>query len=207
MVQLIPLLRGFQPPNGVSQIRVDRFSPYFDSYRHFGWLEIFPLRAYCEVHQAVPPELIPQMAYHFEGDGRASCDESLHKNLNTAVSEWHRKYLDGEGLFWHPDVGLFEISGGRNFGYEMTPLLDRLLRLTIEPIGIKKVMLQAGVTDDELRVLASGGVFYIEGNQIVNLAIRTGWTIEELLLSQDEDRSQSKGSMDSSTRLFPILST
>lgn len=66
MAGMLPLLQHLEPPSGLRQLRIDRFSPYHDNPEKFGFSEIAPLPAYREIYD-LPPETIETMVCFFEG--------------------------------------------------------------------------------------------------------------------------------------------
>jgi ribosomal peptide maturation radical SAM protein 1 len=65
-LMLLPLLRHLPPPTAVSQLSIDRFSPYFEQPEQWGLRSLQPLPAYADV---LPPDAdVVGTAYHFHAD-------------------------------------------------------------------------------------------------------------------------------------------
>jgi ribosomal peptide maturation radical SAM protein 1 len=64
MASFFPLLYHLQPPQAITKIRYDRFSPYFNRQEHFG-LQLVPSPCYAYVYP-VDDERLMELAYFFE---------------------------------------------------------------------------------------------------------------------------------------------
>ena len=67
MLKLLRAIRFLRPPTGCGPIRLDRFSPYFDSPAAYGFVNVRPLAPYPHLYpfgQAV----LQRIAYYFEYD-------------------------------------------------------------------------------------------------------------------------------------------
>lgn len=88
MLELLPLLEHLEPPTGVSQIRLDRFSPFFADPQAFGISRVRPARAYFYVYPFARTELM-ELAYHFEFDHAEEPAGPRHlPRLRAAQEEW-----------------------------------------------------------------------------------------------------------------------
>ncbi|MEK7405348.1 MAG: RiPP maturation radical SAM C-methyltransferase [Acidobacteriota bacterium] len=77
-----------KPPGAVSVIRLDRFSPYFNSPESYGLVNIRPFDIYRYIYP-LPPERIANVAYFFQydyGDGRRP-DSYMRETLER-VKAW-----------------------------------------------------------------------------------------------------------------------
>ncbi|WP_310551045.1 RiPP maturation radical SAM C-methyltransferase [Paenibacillus glufosinatiresistens] len=94
---LIPSLVHLAPPAGTSPIRLDRFSPYFDSPHEYRIRNIRPLQAYEYVYPALPPEQRAGIACHFDFDyGDGQQPSSYIRNLAEAIRSWKTDYSTSE---------------------------------------------------------------------------------------------------------------
>jgi ribosomal peptide maturation radical SAM protein 1 len=77
-----------QPPNGLSHLSIDRFSPYFNAPKRYGIGSISPMPAY----EAVLPEGAPveSIAYHFVGEYETGSDgdDAVMVEIGRTVDEW-----------------------------------------------------------------------------------------------------------------------
>ncbi|MDP6952891.1 MAG: RiPP maturation radical SAM C-methyltransferase, partial [Alphaproteobacteria bacterium] len=95
MAAMFPKLQHFEPPSGLRQLRIDRFSPYHNDPRQFGYSAIAPLPGYREIYD-LPPETIENMVTFFEGtralgpfpDGYL--DAAEHE-----IRSWRQRAYDG----------------------------------------------------------------------------------------------------------------
>jgi ribosomal peptide maturation radical SAM protein 1 len=85
---LAPLLRHLDPPGGLSQLSIDRFSPYFDQPARYGIINRRPMEGYA----AVLPEHAEaaKVAYHFSADYPSESREApeLIARLEHEVRGW-----------------------------------------------------------------------------------------------------------------------
>lgn len=67
MAVLLERLQHFEPPAGVAQLRVDRFSPYHKDPIGLGFGPLRPARAYGHIYR-LPDDELMNLAYFFEAD-------------------------------------------------------------------------------------------------------------------------------------------
>ncbi len=88
MAALIPQLRHLPPPDSVSEIRLDRFSPLFNDIG-LGALNKRPFPAYDYVYADLASADRSRLAYHFTFEyGDARDVESYTAGVRNAVSHW-----------------------------------------------------------------------------------------------------------------------
>ena len=90
MAGLVPHLSHLTPPEGVSGLRLDRFSPGFEEPSRFGFTSVAPLASYAHVYP-LPPEALSRLAYYFgfrPADGRDAA--AYVEPLLAAVRRWRR---------------------------------------------------------------------------------------------------------------------
>jgi hypothetical protein len=98
-------LYHLKPPGAVAQIRLDRFSPYFDRPEEFGVQRIRPFGVYHLLYP-LPPEAVTNLAYFFEfeyADGRQPASY-----VAPMLDEAQRWKANGAGDL----VKMDELSGG-----------------------------------------------------------------------------------------------
>jgi hypothetical protein len=79
----------------------------------------------------------------------------------------------------HPAKGLMRNEAGQGFSYGRSPMLERVIDATHDIRPIDKVAAEVGCDRSVLEKLAKGNVLYIEGDKVINLAIRTDVTFDE----------------------------
>ena len=92
MIDLIPLLSHLKPPIGAGTIRIDRFSPNFNSHRELGFDNISPFPAYRYVypHDA---SIVSNLAYYFLPErSNINIDPENAKELSFAIKRWIEDY-------------------------------------------------------------------------------------------------------------------
>jgi ribosomal peptide maturation radical SAM protein 1 len=67
MVAWLPSLTHLPPPRGLTDVRIQRYSPLYFQADHFGVKNLRPRSVYALIHK-VEPELIEQLAYNFDWD-------------------------------------------------------------------------------------------------------------------------------------------
>jgi magnesium-protoporphyrin IX monomethyl ester (oxidative) cyclase len=102
-LEWLPLIVHLQPPEGVRQIRYDRFSPYHERAADYG-LTLVPHKAYSYIYP-LSPERMYNLAYYFE-DSSNLTDEKRpeanghrqqgmipeHQLLQELVTKWHKLF-------------------------------------------------------------------------------------------------------------------
>jgi len=96
MLELIPKINHLTPPNALTHLSIDRFSPYFEQPDEFGLERIEPLTGYRDIF---PEECdVEKLAYHFTARYRSASRESakLMWQLYEAVTTWQDAWKNGE---------------------------------------------------------------------------------------------------------------
>jgi ribosomal peptide maturation radical SAM protein 1 len=88
MLRLVPLIVHLPPPNGLSKLNFDRFSPYFDKPAEYGITDMRPQPSYQDAFPHC--EDLHELAYHFIGecDGHTIDNSETIRQLKEAVDEW-----------------------------------------------------------------------------------------------------------------------
>jgi ribosomal peptide maturation radical SAM protein 1 len=96
---LVPLLRHLTPPNALTALALDRFSPYHGDPAAHGITDVAPLSGYADVFGAAAgdPETVARLAYHFTGEWESAARRApdLAGALWGAVEAWKAAW-DGE---------------------------------------------------------------------------------------------------------------
>jgi ribosomal peptide maturation radical SAM protein 1 len=133
IAKLIPLLHHLDPPIFVSNIRMDRHSPYFNTPAGFGLENVRPYPAYALVYD-LPDSELRDIAYYFEfeyADGREHGEYVAA--VVEAAREWQEKFADGVTLEAKPlPNGCVAITDTRELAagsyYELDALACRVLQ-------------------------------------------------------------------------------
>lgn len=112
-----------EPPNVVSSIRMDRFSPNFDRAQELGFLNVRPRRPYYHIHD-LPETQLRDIAYFFDFDYADGRDPSTYMEPIQAFLElWSKESgslvhvrLDDGGALIH-DTRFNRVSDS----FELTP--------------------------------------------------------------------------------------
>jgi ribosomal peptide maturation radical SAM protein 1 len=161
----------FQPPNDVNPVRIDRFSPYFKNYKDFGWERIEPFAEYHWLHPHFNDEALSDVAYHFKGIG-GIVPGSYLKRLRSAAKEWKDRFKQNDGLFVDPELGLVRNESGHGMRYGLAPALQKVVDLSHDITPIDKLMTETGCPRTVIDQLTKANILYIEGDKVINLAIR-----------------------------------
>jgi ribosomal peptide maturation radical SAM protein 1 len=95
-LDLLPLIRHLQPPEGVCHLSIDRFSPYHFDSEKYGIRNVRPIPSY---NAALPPHArVEEIAYHFYGEYESDSDRDvgLIRQLADEVDRW-RAAWESEG--------------------------------------------------------------------------------------------------------------
>lgn len=131
MASIIPDVIHLQPPSGITKVRADRFSPYFNVPSRYG-IQITSSPAYRHIYDC-DTETIGGLAYHFDMDWDVGADvtEATGKALNEAQL-WHAKGPQSCLTVEYKEGGMSEIRDGRFEErvdvYNITGLLGSVLR-------------------------------------------------------------------------------
>lgn len=67
MLEMLPALEHLDPPSGLSTVRLDRFSPYYNRAAELGFENVRPGRAYRLIYD-LPEEVLNRLAYFFNAE-------------------------------------------------------------------------------------------------------------------------------------------
>lgn len=77
MAKMIPALVHLQPPMETGQLRLDRFSPYFQQPEAYGMVRVRPAAAYRYIYP-FPEESLARLAYYFDFIRRQPATGNVH---------------------------------------------------------------------------------------------------------------------------------
>lgn len=93
IAKLIPVLSHLPAPTGAGVIRLDRFSPYWQTPERFGLSNVRHSWAYDVVYQALSREERLRIAYFFEFDFQAGGQRNLYLfPMMREISHWRKDY-------------------------------------------------------------------------------------------------------------------
>jgi hypothetical protein len=75
MLQMLPAIRHLRPPAAVGPVRLDRFSPYFNTPEEFGLVNVRPIPPYKYLYP-VAEDSLRRIAYYFDYDYAQGIDPS-----------------------------------------------------------------------------------------------------------------------------------
>jgi hypothetical protein len=153
-------------------VRLDRYSPYFAKYQEFGWSAVQPLRQYPLLHPQLAADDVARISFRFTGVGAVEPEQYLER-FTAAVSRWRSRHDAGDGLFLHPQQGLIRNSAGKGFRFLPGPTLDAIVANTHDIVHVPWLLERVGCERSLLEELARQGIVYIEGNKVLNLAVRS----------------------------------
>lgn len=93
VAELIRAIPHFRPPDFLSRVRFDRFSPYFTEAEQLGVRSLTPFQSYRYLYSRFDEETVNDLAYFFNGtfDGQEKIAE-YEPELTEAVSAWNEKH-------------------------------------------------------------------------------------------------------------------
>jgi magnesium-protoporphyrin IX monomethyl ester (oxidative) cyclase len=161
------------PPQGVSPVRIDRYSPYFDRHDEFGWTRVEPFAEYSLLHAGLARDAVHDLAYHVVGEGKPVDTDPYLARLTRAVARWKRAHLRGDGLFWSQRSGvLLRWREGTASEIAGDPRLPDVIAATHEIVAAAEMMARTGCDESMLQSLLRLGIVMREGSQVINLAVR-----------------------------------
>jgi ribosomal peptide maturation radical SAM protein 1 len=171
--KVLPHLVQLDPPTGLRQIRLDRYSPYFNRHQEFGWSKIQPNPIFRLLHPDLDDEETASIAWRFESVGTSTLAPvgDYYDETASAIADWQRRHLEGEGLFWHREHGLLRKRDGEIDQYEPTPTLVSIIEHTNTITTAANLMRECDVDDETVEGLVDDGILFREGDKLINLAV------------------------------------
>ena len=128
MLDLIPLITHLRPPVGAGNIRIDRFSPNFNTYREMGFSKLAPYPAYGYVYP-FDPKVVYNLAYFFVPEyENLAIERSVTGGLSETIKNWEEIYKQSELFFMDKETQLL-IWDFRPCAKEPLVILDDYARL------------------------------------------------------------------------------
>jgi ribosomal peptide maturation radical SAM protein 1 len=171
-IALMEKIPHFPPPAHVNPVVIDRYSPYFERYREFGWKEIRPVAQCRLAHPNLKGKELAEIAYHFEGVGGVT-SESYIERFDTAVSSWIERHKKGLGLFLDPYEGLVRVDEEGPDPIPLDETMTAVIAHTHKVTPISKLLDETGCGEPLIRQMVEEGVLHQEGKRVLNLTVRT----------------------------------
>ncbi len=171
-ISLMARIPHFQPPSRVLPVVIDRYSPYFNDYRGFGWRAIAPVAAYRAAHPHLDEDALLGIAHHFDGEGGVSTNTYLDR-FEAAVDAWQQRNEQGDGLFWNRYDGLVRVTDTMAEPLPVSQTAGHVIETTHRISPVKRVMAETGCDAALLDELVEHGILYIERDNALNLTVRT----------------------------------
>jgi ribosomal peptide maturation radical SAM protein 1 len=181
MAALVPQLRHLPPPDSVSEIRLDRFSPLFNDAR-LGALCQKPFPAYDCVYAELTPEERFRLAYHFTFEyGDARDVEGYTNGFRREVLRWQASF--GQSAFFSISMGdqllLCDMRDAANVSLTVLDATDthlyQLCDFARTAEGAHLALGDPAITCEEceerLQTLAAGGAMLEIQGKYLSLAI------------------------------------
>ena len=186
MAELVPLLTHLRPPIGSGPIRLDRFSPNYDTAREKGLVNLRPYPTYGFVY-GMDDAALENFAYYFDYDYADSRDVTLYTAaLEREVKEWKAIHATSELLSLDFDDTLLIVDARPKCAKSVEVLtgIDRLLYQHCDAIAsiaqLQKLAGENGTAlaraeiEDRLARLLELGLMLREGDAYLALAIPLG---------------------------------
>jgi ribosomal peptide maturation radical SAM protein 1 len=144
MAQLVPSLTHLQPPGGVNQVRLDRFSPNFNEAEARGFVNVRPA-APCHHVYPLKCEDLARLVWHFDFDYADGREPARYTHaLRCEIERW-REHSATARLELAGDGDILEIRDTRPSAVRPRTVLRGAARLTY-------LALAAGSTVEAVRV-------------------------------------------------------
>ena len=110
ILKLIPKIEHLNPPDGLREIIVARYSQYFDASEKFGIERITPWKSYFDLYPK--SSRLNDIAFHFDGEYRTELmdDHGLLRQLDKALNYWKETWFDEKKL---PSLRVIEPSANK----------------------------------------------------------------------------------------------
>jgi magnesium-protoporphyrin IX monomethyl ester (oxidative) cyclase len=117
MFKILPMIAHLQPPVYLAQIRLDRFSPYFENPHEYGISNIRINPAWYHLYP--PGTKVDDLIYRFQSDWHTELldDRELLGNLCGLVSQWKEFWLEGKP----PELFSITLPGEGGLIYDTRP--------------------------------------------------------------------------------------
>ncbi len=192
MANLIPIINHLYPPDGCCNIRLDRFSPYFENSSEMGFSSVRPMRAYEYIYTGNISD-VNNIAYYFEGIRNDQIDISYVEPLEKAVKSWRDLHWSNQSppILAAIQLGdMFVIRdtrpSSRTSGIMLSKLESSALSAFRDPKTIHKVITKfenEGVSSNEIRVaierIIKLQLLAVDADRAVSVVCEFGWRVHD----------------------------
>ncbi len=147
MFKILPMIVHLQPPVYLAQIRLDRFSPYFEHPHEYGISNIRINPAWYHLYP--PGTKVEDLIYRFQSDWHTELldDKELLGNLCELVGQWKTLWLDGNP----PELFGIPLPDGQGLIYDTRPCsIDQTYLVDSETMDVLQ-NLESRITIPEAR--------------------------------------------------------
>jgi ribosomal peptide maturation radical SAM protein 1 len=203
MIELIPFISHLQPPNGIANMQLERFSPYFLRPAQFGIRNVRPKPHYREMF---PDERVDldELVYQFDYDHDDLDAPELvttRRELMVALGEWQASYQPHRLTYFvlGTDVLLVDRRGPREVSHRLRDLAAALFLFIDQGKPFSRIQAQfAAQPETALRALleqlVEWRVVYADRDKDAYLAVavRVYQTAEELTKHYEEELARAQ---------------
>jgi hypothetical protein len=168
---LMTKIPHLKPPYRVNPVVIDRYSPYFEHFRSYGFDRPVPIPTYRAAHPHLDDATLHDIAYHFEAGGGDLSDEYLDRFCD-AVARWKARYERQDGLYWNRHDGLTRITDGAVENIAVGERIKRVIESTHRIAPLQGVVDRTGCEPSLIEEMIDHGFLYEENGNLVNLAVR-----------------------------------
>lgn len=180
IVVQLPILHHLTPPEEVSRIAIERFSPYFEQ-PELGFGQPLAARQYRLIYD-LPEAEIRDFAYLFSATDRG-ISEDRAGSLRAAISEWRHEHHGSRVVHWDLDDKIVVSSRRKHFTYSVQKITDPVeiaaFRLLDDPRSVASLVnrltasLGVPVTQRRIREILRRwhdlGLVFADGGQFVHV--------------------------------------
>jgi hypothetical protein len=116
---------------------------------------------------------VRDVAYHFAGRGGPLDVGRYLGRLQRGLARWQAAHARGDGLFWTATRRLLVSRDGRVSEIAGDDRLSAIVARSHDIVSVDRLFQDTGCDDALLGSLIDLGVLFREGNQVVNLAVRS----------------------------------
>ena len=179
MSEAIPLFSHLQPPQGASEIRIDRFSPNHEQSQAMGFINVRPYRAYKHIYTSLPDTVVNNLAYFFAADDHTYGEMKRYTQpVNDAIESWREDH-EGSALFYVDKENYMLVFDFRPIALENQYVLnatERLLLLECDAIRSLQ-QLEKIFSSEELQALdklVNSKLIFRKDHYYLSLAVQLG---------------------------------
>ncbi|MFF2176385.1 RiPP maturation radical SAM C-methyltransferase [Lysinibacillus sp. NPDC058147] len=184
--KIIEKIQHLTPPGGVSKIRLDRFSPYFNNSKENGITNVRAMWPYKYIYSQIDQSGLDNLAYHFDFDYSNPCNpEEYTVSMRRAVLDWTEIHPYSD-LFYVDNsyqLIIMDLRGKNNIQTYVLKDEQRQMLLALDGIStitrVHKEVISAGysVTIEDLNSIIldfiNKGIVLEEDGKLINIVLNT----------------------------------